>query len=100
MHLIAALLSIPCREPWEYAQEARPLIEKNREAAHLRKGAYMRELTHRKHGHSLAEAYVVHQRSGYIKRNCRTCWTMRVDRAVITPEVAKRSKLSYEGAHR
>jgi hypothetical protein len=74
----------------EYAREARPLIEANAKAAHLRKGAHMRELTHCKHGHSLADAYVVHQRNGYIKRNCRTCWKMCADRAVISPEVAKK----------
>jgi hypothetical protein len=45
----------------EYAREARPLIEKNKGAALLRKGAHMRALTHCKHGHSLADAYVVHR---------------------------------------
>jgi hypothetical protein len=74
----------------QYAGEARPLIEANAKAAHLRKGAHMRELTHCKHGHSLADAYVVHQRNGYIKRNCRACWAMCVDRAVINPDVAKK----------
>jgi hypothetical protein len=74
----------------EYAREARPLIEKNKGAALLRKGAHMRALTHCKHGHSLADAYVVHQRNGYVKRNCRTCWKLCVDRAVIKPEVAKK----------
>jgi hypothetical protein len=74
----------------EYAREARPLIEKNKGAALLRKGAHMRALTHCKHGHSLADAYVVHQRNGYTKRNCRTCWKLCVDRAVIKTEVAKK----------
>jgi hypothetical protein len=74
----------------EYAREALPLIEANVEAARLRKGAHMRELTHCKHGHSLADAYVVRQRNGYIKRNCRACWAMCADRAVINPEVAKK----------
>jgi hypothetical protein len=74
----------------EYAREARPLIKANAEVARLRKGAHMRELTHCKHGHSLADAYVVHQRNGYIKRNCRTCWAMCVDRAVINPDIAKK----------
>jgi hypothetical protein len=41
-----------------YAQEAVPLIEANAKAARLRKGARNRDLTHCKHGHSLANAFV------------------------------------------
>jgi hypothetical protein len=57
----------------EYAREARPLIAANKVAALRRKGARLRDLTHCKHGHSLADAFVSRQ-AGYIKRDCRTCW--------------------------
>jgi len=60
----------------EYAQEARPLIEANSKAAHLRRGAPLRDLTHCKHGHSLADAFVSYQ-NGYSKRDFRTCWKIR-----------------------
>jgi hypothetical protein len=74
----------------EYAREAQPLIEANNKAALLRKGARLRDLTHCKYGHSLADAYVSHQ-AGYIKRDCRTCWAIRQKRAgPIKPDIAKK----------
>lgn len=59
-----------------YAQEALPLIEANRKAANLRKGAINSSKTHCIHGHSLADAFVTRQ-NGFIKRDCRTCWKIR-----------------------
>src|SRR6202043_3159603 len=72
----------------EYALEARPLIEANAKAALLRKGARLRNQTHCKHGHSLANARFFYQRTdGYLKRDCRTCGQIRHKRAgFITPQ--------------
>jgi hypothetical protein len=74
----------------EYAREARPLIAANKVAALRRKGARLRDLTHCKHGHSLADAFVSRQ-AGYIKRDCRTCWAIRQKQAgPIKPDIAKK----------
>jgi hypothetical protein len=82
----------------EYAREARPLIEANNKAALLRKGARLRDFTHCKYGHSLADAYVSHQ-AGYIKRDCRTCWDKnRLDR--LNPISPKKLKPCFVEARR
>jgi hypothetical protein len=55
----------------EYALEARPLIEANAKAAHLRKGARLRNLTHCKHGHPLSGANISYEPIG--RRKCLAC---------------------------
>src|ERR1700676_5150487 len=61
----------------EYAGEARPLIEANGRAAHLRKGAHIRNKTHCINGHSFAEHGRVAMHKGWKTRQCRACEVMR-----------------------
>jgi hypothetical protein len=51
----------------EFAREARPLIEANAKAAHMRKGARLRDRPHCKHGHSL-EGARTYTKDGYDRR--------------------------------
>jgi hypothetical protein len=75
----------------QYAQEARPLIEANAKAAHLRKGAHIRNKTHCINGHSLAEYGRVAMHKGWKTRQCRACEVMRYHRGgVIKPEVLQK----------
>jgi hypothetical protein len=55
----------------DYAREALLLTEKNGEAALLRKGARLRNLTHCKHGHPLSGANISYEPNG--RRKCLTC---------------------------
>jgi hypothetical protein len=64
----------------EYALEARPLIEANAKAAHLRKGARIRNKTHCVNGHSFAEHGRVAMHKGWETRQCRACELMRYRR--------------------
>ena len=63
----------------EFAQEALPLIEENKRAARLRKGARLREQTHCKHGHLLSGVNISFEPNG--RRKCLTC----VDRRNLAP---------------
>jgi hypothetical protein len=67
----------------EFAREARPLMEANTKAAHLRKGAYLREKSHCVNGHSLAEFGRVAMHKGWMTRQCRACEVMRYRRGGI-----------------
>jgi hypothetical protein len=79
-----------CKLHPEWAHEAWRISKINGNAG---KGARLRNLTHCRHGHSLADAYVSHQ-AGYIKRDCRTCWGIRQKFAhPIKPEVAKKVEI-------
>lgn len=75
----------------EYAQEALPLIGANAMAAHLRKGAHIRNKTHCINGHSFAEHGRVAMHKGWKTRQCRACEVMRYHRGgVIKPEVLQK----------
>jgi hypothetical protein len=67
----------------EYAQEARPLIEKNMTDARRRKGACIRNKTHCANGHSFAEHGRVAFHKGYLTRQCRACEVMRYRRGDV-----------------
>jgi hypothetical protein len=55
----------------EYAREALPLIEKNKAAALLRKGARLRDRTHCRYGHPLSGENLFVAPEGW--RRCRIC---------------------------
>ncbi|CCE06460.1 hypothetical protein BRAS3843_1730029 [Bradyrhizobium sp. STM 3843] len=74
----------------EYAKVAQPLLQANYKAANARKGERHRSMTHCRHGHSLADAWVTYQ-NGYSKRDCRTCWLLRSRRGgVMKPETFRK----------
>lgn len=80
----------------EFAREARPLIEANAKAAHLRKGARLRDRPHCKHGHSL-EGARIYTKDGYTFRFCVEC--RKVDDAkggILKPEVAAKIKAALK----
>jgi hypothetical protein len=80
----------------EYAREARPLIEANKEAARLRKGARLRDRTQCKYGHSL-EGARVYMKDGYKFRFCVEC--RKVDDAkggILKPEVGAKIKAALK----
>jgi hypothetical protein len=64
--------------------------------AGIGKGSRLRNLTHCKHGHSLADARVYYQ-AGYIKRDCRTCWKIRGRLGgIIKPEALVKVKVALQ----
>ena len=77
----------------DYEREARPLIEANAKAAHLRKGAHLRDKTHCVNGHSFAEHGRVAMHKGWMTRQCRACEVMRYHRGgVIKPKILQKVK--------
>jgi hypothetical protein len=67
----------------EYAQEARPMIEKNAAEARQRKGACIRNKTHCANGHSFAEHGRVAFHKGYLTRQCKAREVMRYRRGGV-----------------
>jgi len=79
-----------CAEHPDFAREANALLAENTKAGNARKGERHRNMTHCKHGHSLADAWVTYQ-NGYSKRDCRTCWLLRSRRGgVMKPETFRK----------
>jgi hypothetical protein len=75
----------------DYAREARPLIEANAEAARLRKGARLRNLTHCIYGHPFSGANIRVAPTG--RRTCLTC-AKRRDLAPRAPTQAQIEKVT------
>jgi hypothetical protein len=74
----------------EWAVEALRISDVN---SRLGKGARLRNRTHCRNGHPLADAFVSHQ-AGYTKRDCRSCWRIRQKQAPpIKPEVARKVEI-------
>ena len=85
-HVCAARFQSYCDAHPEYAREALPLIAENKEAARLRRGERLRNLTHCKRGHPLSEARI-RPYSGWTLRACRRCEHIRRSRgAIMKPE--------------
>jgi hypothetical protein len=77
----------------EWATEAWRVSKVN---CNIGKGSRLRNITHCKHGHSLADARVYYQ-GGYIKRDCRTCWKIRGQLGgLIKPEAVVRVKAALQ----
>jgi hypothetical protein len=82
-----------CEMHPEWASEAWRISKIN---ASIGKGCRLRNLTHCKHGHSLADARVYYQ-GGYIKRDCRTCWKIRGRLGgIIKPEALVKVKVALQ----
>jgi hypothetical protein len=76
------------RRSAHYAAEARPLIAANAEAALLRKGSQLRDLTHCKYGHPFSGTNLYVRPSG--SRTCLTCGKRRA--SAPRPPTADRLK--------
>lgn len=60
----------------QWGEEAKPLVEKNAEAARARKGSFKRNMTHCIYGHPLSgDNLLVEGRTGF--RRCRACLARR-----------------------
>jgi hypothetical protein len=79
-YLRAGRFDAYCKAHPEYARDALPLLEANRAAARLRKGAHIRGKTHCINGHSFAEYARVAVHKGWTTRQCRACERMRYRR--------------------
>jgi hypothetical protein len=91
LYVAVTALTAYCNAHPEYGREALPLIEANAKAAHLRKGAHIRNKTHCINGHSFAEHGRVAMHKGWKTRQCRACEVMRYHQGgIITPEVLQK----------